>query len=355
MRATVIHAERDIRVEEVPDPELAAGSDASGMDAIVRVTACAVCGSDLWPYRGIQPTAEPHRIGHEFVGVVEAVGRNVTSLKPGDFVVAPFNISDNSCANCRNGFTGSCLNRGFWGTVTAEEGFADAGQGERVRVPLADGTLVVLPGGMPDESLIPGLLTLTDVMATGHHAAVSAGVTPGSTVVVVGDGAVGLCGVIAAKRLGAARIVAMSRHQDRQNLALAFGATDIVPERGDAGITRLKKMFDGIGPDCALECVGTKEAMHQALNSPHPGGQVGFVGVPSGGSELPVNRMYDSNVGVRGGRAPVRAYIDQLLPDLLNGTIQPGKVFDQHIALDDIAEGYRAMDERRAIKAIVRP
>jgi threonine dehydrogenase-like Zn-dependent dehydrogenase len=355
VRATVIYGERDIRVEEVPDPELATGPAARGLDAIVRVVACCVCGSDLWPYRGIRPTDRPHRIGHEFIGVVETVGRNVTTVTPGDFVVAPFSISDNTCVNCRNGFTGACLHGGFWGAESKEDGFADGAQGERVRVPLADGTLVVVPGGMPDDAMIPGLLSLSDVMATGHHAAVSAGVRQGSTVAVIGDGAVGLCAVIAAKRLGASRIVAMSRHTDRQKLALEFGATDVVPERGDEGIARLKEMFDGIGPDCALECVGTKQSMHQALSSPRPGGQVGFVGVPSGGPELPVAQMYGSNVGVRGGMAPVRAYIDELLPDVLDGTIQPGKVFDAEVTLDDIAEGYRAMDERRAVKVLVRP
>ncbi|MFE4536346.1 zinc-dependent alcohol dehydrogenase family protein [Streptomyces scopuliridis] len=355
MRATVIHGERDIRVEDVPDPRLVTGPEAGGRDAIVRVVASCVCGSDLWPYRGIQPTTEPHRIGHEFVGVIEAIGDHVTTLKPGDFVIAPFSISDNTCVNCRNGFTGACLHGGFWGVGTEEEGYADGGQGEQVRVPLADGTLVAVPGGTPDPALIPGLLTLSDVMVTGHHAAVSAGVTSGSTVAVVGDGAVGLCAVIAAKRLGASRIVAMSRHEDRQKLALELGATDIVPERGEAGIAALKEMFDGVGPDCVLECVGTKESMDQALSSARPGGQVGFVGAPRGGPELPVGQMFVTNVGVRGGMAPVRAYLDELLPDALSGAIQPGKVFDAEVTLDNIAEAYRAMDERRAIKVLVRP
>ncbi|MFD9669819.1 zinc-dependent alcohol dehydrogenase family protein [Rhodococcus sp. NPDC059968] len=353
MRAAVIHGERDIRVEEVPDPVLATGPGSSGRDAIVKVVASCVCGSDLWLYRGIEPTERPHRIGHEFVGVVEAVGDSVENVTVGDFVIAPFSISDNTCFNCRNGVTGQCLHGGLWGVGTKEEGFADAGQGERVRVPLADGTLVVVPGGNPDPALIPSLLSLSDVMATGHHAAVSAGVQEGSTVAVVGDGAVGLCAVIAAKRLGASRIVAMSRHQSRQKLATEFGATDIVPERGEDGIARLKEMFDGIGPDAVLECVGTKESMDQALSSTRPGGQVGFVGVPHG--ELPVGQMFGTNVGVRGGIAPVRAYLDDLLPDVLNGRIEPGKVFDSEVSLADIVDAYKAMDERSAIKVLIRP
>ncbi|WP_062316232.1 zinc-dependent alcohol dehydrogenase family protein [Demequina maris] len=350
MRATIIHGERDIRVEDVPDPVLS-----TGVDAIVRVVAACVCGSDLWPYRGVTEVAAPRRIGHEFVGVVEEVGDAVESLRPGDFVIAPFYQCDGTCLNCRNGMTVHCLHGGWWGRDTEGLGFADAGQGERVRVPMADGTLAVVPGGMPDDALIPGLLTLSDVMGTGHHAAVSAGVTEGSTVAVVGDGAVGLCAIIAAKRLGASRIVAMSRHEPRQALAREFGATDVVPERGEAGIARLKEMFDGIGPDIVLECVGTKESMDQALRSARPGGQVGFVGVPNGGPELPVRQMFNTNVGVRGGVAPVRGYIDELLPEVLDGRIQPGRVFDLELPLEEAAQAYRAMDERTAIKVMLRP
>ncbi|WP_062385640.1 zinc-dependent alcohol dehydrogenase family protein [Demequina iriomotensis] len=350
MRATLIHAERDIRVEDVPDPVLS-----TGLDAIVRVVAACVCGSDLWPYRGVTAVAAPRRIGHEFVGVVEEVGERVALVRPGDFVIAPFYQCDNTCVNCRNGMTVHCLDGGWWGSETATLGFADAGQGERVRVPLADGTLAVVPGGMPDDALVPGLLTLSDVMGTGHHAAISGGVTAGSTVAVVGDGAVGLCAVIAAKRLGAGRIVAMSRHAARQALATRFGATDIVPERGDEGIARLKDMFDGIGPDVVLECVGTKESMDQALRSARPGGQVGFVGVPNGGPELPVRRMFDTNVGVRGGVAPVRGYIDELLPEVMDGRIEPGAVFDLELPLERAGDAYRAMDERTATKVLLRP
>ncbi|WP_062522709.1 zinc-dependent alcohol dehydrogenase family protein [Demequina silvatica] len=350
MRATLIHGERDIRVEEVPDPVLT-----TGRDAVVRVVAACVCGSDLWPYRGVTEVAAPKRIGHEFVGVVEQVGDAVHRVRPGDFVIAPFYQCDNTCLNCRNGASVSCQHGGWWGSETEELGFADGGQGERIRVPMADGTLVVVPGGMPDDALVPGLLTLSDVMGTGHHAAVSGGVTAGSTVAVVGDGAVGLCAIIAAKRLGASRIVAMSRHESRQALAREFGATDVVPERGEEGIARLKDMFDGIGPDVVLECVGTKESMDQALRCARPGGQVGFVGVPNGGPELPVRQMFNTNVGVRGGVAPVRGYIEELLPEVLDGRIQPGRVFDLELPLEEAAQAYRAMDERTAIKVLLRP
>lgn len=355
MRTVFIHGERDIRVTEVPDPQLLTGPEASGRDAVVRVVASCVCGSDLWPYRGIRPTEQPHGIGHEFVGVVEQVGASVEKVKAGDFVIAPFYISDGTCVNCRNGWSAHCLGGGFWGTRIDGEGVSDAGQSERVRVPLADGTLVVVPGGRPSDDLVPGLLTLSDVMGTGHHAAVSAGVREGSTVAVVGDGAVGLCAIIAAKRLGAARIVAMSRHADRQELARTFGATDIVAERGEEGIAKLKEMFDGIGPDAVLECVGTKESMDQALRSARPGGRLGFVGVPAGGPELPVETMFRSNVGVRGGIATVRDYIGELLPEVLDGTIRPGLVFTAEMPLSEAAAAYAAMDERRAVKVLLRP
>lgn len=349
MRATVIHGERDVRLEEVPDPVLSTGGD-----AIVRVVAACVCGSDLWPYRGVQPTTEPRRIGHEFVGIVEEVGLAVQKIRVGDFVIAPFYDCDFSCVNCRNGVSTSCLHGGWWGADDRMGGFADGAQGERVRVPHADGTLVATPDH-PDAALIPSLLTLADVMGTGHHAAVSAGVTSGSTVVVVGDGAVGLCAVLAAHRLGASRVVAMSRHESRQALARAFGATQIVPERGDAGVERIKELFDGIGPDCVLECVGTKESMDQAIRSVRPRGMVGYVGVPTGGSELPIRRLFGSNVGVNGGVAPVRNYIEELLPEVLAGTLDPGRVFDLELPLADVAEAYAAMDERRAVKVLLRP
>ncbi|BCJ39365.1 IMP dehydrogenase [Actinoplanes ianthinogenes] len=355
MRTVFIHGERDIRVTEVAEPALLTGPDASGRDAIVRVVASCVCGSDLWAYRGIRPTERPHGMGHEFIGVVEQVGSAVTTVRAGDFVIAPFYVCCGTCANCRNGWTVHCLNGGFWGTPIKGEGVSDAAQSDRVRVPLADGTLVVVPGGQPADDLIPGLLTLADVLPTGHHAAVSGGVTQGSTVAVVGDGAVGLCAIIAAKRLGAERIVAMSRHADRQALARRFGATDVVAERGDEGIAKLKEMFGGIGPDVVLECVGTKESMDQALRSARPGGQIGFVGVPAGGPELPVETMFRTNVGVRGGVAPVRDYIEELLPEALDGRLESGLVFDTEMPLSEAAAAYAAMDERRAVKVLLRP
>lgn len=349
MLATVIHAARDIRVEEVPDPVLS-----TGVDAIVRVTAACVCGSDLWPYRGVTPTDAPHRIGHEFVGIVEEVGADVRDVRPGDFVIAPFYVCDGTCANCRNGVSTSCLTGGWWGDDDRQGGFADGGQGQRVRVPLADGTLAVVPAPVSDDE-IPGLLTLSDVMGTGHHAAVSAGVSPGDAVAVVGDGAVGLCAVIAAKRLGATTIIAMSRHPQRQGLARRFGATHIVEERGDAGVEAVRALTDGIGADRVLECVGTKESMDQALRSTRPGGMVGYVGVPNGGPELPIRAMFGRNVGVNGGVAPVRGYIEELLPDVRSGAIEPGLVFDLVLPLAEAAEAYAAMDERRATKVLLRP
>jgi len=349
MRATVIYGERDIRLDEVPNPVLSTGGD-----AIVRVVAACVCGSDLWPYRGVTPTEEPHRIGHEFVGVVEEIGPDVQNIKVGDFVIAPFYDCDNTCVNCKNGVSTSCLNGGWWGSDDRLGGFADGAQGERVRVPHADGSLVATPA-QPTDAQVPGLLTLADVMGTGHHAAVSAGVTTGSTVVVVGDGAVGLCAIIAAKRLGASRIVAMSRHADRQAVAREFGATDIVEERGDAGVERIREMFDGVGADCVLECVGTQESMDQAIRSARPGGMVGYVGVPNGGAELPIKALFGRNVGVNGGVASVRAYVEELLPEVLSGAIDPGRVFDLQLPLTEVAEAYAAMDERRAIKVLLRP
>ena len=349
MRATLIYGERDVRLDDVPDPRLYLPTD-----AVVRVVAACVCGSDLWSYRGIAPTGEPHRIGHEFVGIVEEVGSDVTTITVGDFVIAPFYFCDNTCLNCANGVSTSCLNGGWWGSTDRDGHPVDAAQGERIRVPLADGTLVATPT-VPDDALVPSLLTLADVMGTGHHAALSAGVTTGSTVVVVGDGAVGLCAVLAAKRLGASRVVAMSRHSDRQAIAREFGATDIVAERGDAGVARIKELFDGIGPDAVLECVGTAESMDQAIRSVRPGGTVGYVGVPNGDPELPIRTLFNSNIGVNGGVAPVRGYIEELLPEVLSGAINPGRVFDLELPLSDVAEAYAAMDERRATKVLLRP
>jgi len=360
MFATIIHGPRDIRLEEVDDLVLASGTGeggepASGRDAIVRVVAACVCGSDLWPYRGVTDTDDPHPIGHEFVGVVEQIGSAVSGVAVGDFVIAPFYDCDMTCVNCVNGVSPSCLDGNWWGRPD-REGFPTGGaQAEYVRVPHADGSLVVVPASRADDALVPHLLALSDVMGTGHHAAVSAGVGPGATVAVVGDGAVGLCAVIAAKRLGATRIVMMSRHPDRQALATRFGATDIVEQRGDEGVAAVKALFDGIGPDAVLECVGTAESMLQAIQSARPGGTVGYVGVPSGGAELPIRTLFGTNVGVNGGVAPVRNYVEELLPDVLAGTIEPGLVFDLELPLTEVAEAYRAMDERRATKVLLRP
>ena len=347
MRATVLTAPGEISLVDVPDPKVEQPTD-----AVVRVVASCICGSDLWPYRSARPVRSPERIGHEFVGVVEEVGADVATVRAGDFVIAPFAISCGHCANCRNNVQTSCLNAGYWGNPE-DGGTADAGQGEAVRVPYADGTLVSVPG-RPDGALVASLLTLSDVMGTGHHAALAAGVTRGSTVVVVGDGAVGLCGVLAANRLGAERILAMSRHEPRQRLAQAFGATEVIAERGEEGVARVRELFDGIGADAVLECVGTKESMQQALDSARPGGTVGYVGVPYG-AELPIRQMFGTNVGVRGGVAPVRAYLPELLDAVLDDAINPGRVFDLELPLEQVADGYRAMDERTAIKVLLRP
>jgi threonine dehydrogenase-like Zn-dependent dehydrogenase len=349
MRATLIHAPRDIRLEEVADPVVQLPGD-----AVVRVVASCVCGSDLWSYRGVRPVDEPSRIGHELVGVVEDVGSDVSAVRVGDFVIAPFHLSDNTCPHCRHGINTSCVNGAWWGSADGDGRLIDGGQGEYVRVPMANGTLVPTPE-MPDDALVPALLTLSDVMGTGHHAALSAGVGPGQTVVVVGDGAVGLCAVLAARRLGAERVVAMSRHSDRQALARSFGADEVVAERGDDGIAVIEELTRGVGADAVLECVGTRESMAQAIGSTRPGGRVGYVGVPAGGSELPIQELFSSNVSVGGGVAPVRAYIPELLSDVLAGRLNPGPVFDRRFALADVADAYRAMDERTVVKALLIP
>ncbi|WBO63299.1 zinc-dependent alcohol dehydrogenase family protein [Streptomyces camelliae] len=338
MRATVIHAPGDIRVEDAPEPKIV-----NPTDAIIRTVATCVCGSDLWPYRGLEPVGDPHPMGHEYVGIVEEVGSEVSNVKPGQFVVGSFATSDNTCANCRKGWQSSCLNREFMSTC----------QAEYVRIPNAHGTLVATDAH-PSDELVPSLLAVSDVMGTGWYAALAAEVKPGSTAVVVGDGAVGLCGVIAAKELGAERIIAMSRHESRQKLALEFGATDIVSERGEEGIARIKELTGGIGADSVLECVGTAQSMSQALHSARPGGNVGFVGVPH---EVAVDgqELFFSQVGLRGGPAPVRRYLPDLIDRVLSGHINPGKVFDLTLPLEQVAEGYKAMDERRAIKTLLTP
>ena len=349
MRASVLYGPRDIRLDKCPDPALRRQSD-----AIVQVTAAAVCGSDLWRYRGVIEVANPRRMGHEFVGIVAEVGTEVCKVRPGDVVVAPFNASDGTCSRCIDGVPASCARIAYWGGQDEDGAPVDAGQGEYVRVPLADGTLVVVPGA-PETAQIPDLLTLSDVMATGHHAAVCAGVDPGRTVAVVGDGAVGLCGILAARRLGAERIIVMSRHSGRQRLALQFGATDIVGERGVEGIQQVMDLLDGTGADSVLECVGTRESMEQAIGVARPGGGVGYVGIPAGGAELPIDQLFYNNIIIRGGPAAVRTYLPDLLRDVLAGEMAPGLVFDLHLPLSEVAAGYAAMDERRCVKALLRP
>jgi threonine dehydrogenase-like Zn-dependent dehydrogenase len=334
----------DVRVEDVPDARLIEPTD-----ALVRVTRAAICGSDLWPYKSMQPTDTGRRMGHEFIGVVEAAGDEVRTLKAGDLVVAPFLWSDGTCVFCREGLHSSCLHGGRYGDPDV-----DGGQGEAVRVPQADGTLVVLPVD-EDDALMPSLLTLTDVMATGHHAALCAEVAPGKSVAVVGDGAVGLCGVIAARRLGAEQVILLGRHPARIALAQEFGATDIVSERGDEGVERVRELTDGLGAQSVLECVGLEQATVTALSIVRPGGAVGRVGVPQEDAIPQGFATFFGNVTISGGPAPARAYIEELLPDVLDGRIEPGRVFDRSGGLDEVPDGYRAMNDREAIKVMVEP
>ena len=334
----------DVRVEDVPDPRILEPTD-----ALVRITRACICGSDLWPYKSMPAGDGGRRMGHEFIGVVEDVGPDVAAIKRGDLVVAPFAYSDGTCAFCHEGLHTSCVNGGFWGSENV-----DGGQGEAVRVPQADGTLVVLPVG-EDDALMPSLLTLSDVFATGHHAAVSARVRPGSTVAVVGDGAVGLCGVMAAKRLGAEQIIILGRHKDRTDLAVEFGATDVVPERGKEAVVRVRELTGGVGVHSVLECVGYEESFKTALRIARPGGAVGRVGVPQFGDMPGARQTFQHNVTVSGGVAPARAYIEELMPDVLEGRLQPGRVFDRTVGLDGVPDGYRAMDERESIKVLIEP
>jgi len=341
VRAAIFNEPRNITAGDRPDAAIKEPSD-----AVVRVVLACVCGSDLWYYRGETPF-EPGPIGHEFIGIVEDIGAEVTTLRRGDLVISPFAFSDGTCPNCQNGITTACMNGGFFPMN------GDGGQGEAVRVPLADTTLVTVPGSGHSDAMQRSLLTLSDVFATGHHAAVCARVQPGHTVAVVGDGAVGLSGVLAAKRLGAERIIALSRHAHRQALAKEFGATDIVAERGEDAIAKVKEMTDGVGVDAALECVGTGQAMQTALDIARAGSMVGFVGVPHG-VELPIGQMFRQTVGVHGGGAPVRVYLPELLEDVLAERINPGRVLDYETDLEGIGDAYAAMDERRAIKSLVR-
>ena len=338
MRGTVLYGPRDVRFEERESPKIVEPSD-----AIIRISRTCVCGSDLWPYRGLQPINGPTPMGHEYCGIVEEVGKAVKSVRPGQFVIGSFATSDNTCPNCQYGYQSSCMHREFMTRA----------QAPMLRVPLADGTLVATPE-LPPADMIPSLLALSDVMGTGWFAAVAADVQPGKTVVVVGDGAVGLLGVLAARQLGAERVIAMSRHPARQQLAREFGATDIVTERGADGVARIKELTKGVGADAVLECVGTQESMMQAIQATRPGGSVGYVGVPHG-VELNGEDLFYTHVRLHGGPAPVRRFLPELIELVWSGKINPGKVFDLTLPLDQVAEGYRAMDERRAIKVLLRP
>ncbi|HEY2271112.1 MAG TPA: zinc-dependent alcohol dehydrogenase family protein [Streptosporangiaceae bacterium] len=340
MRGVILHAPGDVRIEQRQDPRIEQPTD-----AVIRVTASCVCGSDLWPYRGIEPVSEPAPMGHEYVGVVEEVGREVRKIKPGQFVIGSFWASDNTCEICRAGYQSSCVHRVLMGTIGT--------QAELARIPLADGTLVATPE-VPDDDLLPSLLAASDVLGTGWFGAVAADVQPSQTVAVVGDGAVGLLAVLAARQMGAERIIAMSRHEPRQKLALGFGATDIVTERGDDGVAMIKELTGGLGAHSVIEAVGTQESMLQAIQSARPGGHVGFVGVAHG-VELPGEVLFSSAVHLHGGPAPVRRFLPELIELIGDRAINPGQVFDLTLPLDQAADGYRAMDERRAIKTLLRP
>lgn len=338
MLASILHGPRDIRFEDRPEPAITEPTD-----AILRLAATCVCGSDLWPYRGIQKIKQPTPMGHEYCGVVEEIGREVKSIKPGQFVVGSFVIADNTCPHCRYGYQSGCVHRGF----------VSEAQAPRLRIPFADGMLVATPG-MPDAELIPSLMAVSDVFGTGWYAADAANVRPGGTVVVVGDGAVGLLGVLAAKTMNAGRIIIMSRGAERQKLAQEFGATEIVAERGEEGVAHIKDLTRGVGADSVLECVGTPESMAQAIRATRPGGWIGFVGMPHGVT-LEGEKLFYAAVHLHGGPAPVRRFLPHLIDLVWNRKVNPGKVFDLRLPLAQVAEGYRAMDERRAIKTLLLP
>jgi threonine dehydrogenase-like Zn-dependent dehydrogenase len=340
MRGAILYGPRDVRIEERPDPKIIEPTD-----AIIKMSATCVCGSDLWPYRGIDPVTQPRPMGHEYCGTVEEVGSQVTGIKPGQFVVGSFFASDNICPICEAGYQSSCIHRQPVG--------AGGAQAQWLRVPLADGTLVATPDIPPDD-LLPSLLAASDVLGTGWFGAVAAEAGPGKTVAVVGDGAVGLLAVLAAHRLGAERIIVMSRHAERQRLALEFGATNIVTERGDEGVARIKELTGGLGAHSTVEAVGTQESMMQSIRATRPGGHMGYVGVAHG-VELPGEELFFAEIHLLGGPAPVRRFLPELIDLIWNRKINPGKVFDLQLPLEEVAEGYRAMDERRAIKTLLRP
>ena len=340
MLATTLHGPGDVRVENVSDPSIVEPTD-----AIIRLSATCICGSDLWPYRGVDTYDRPVPMGHEYVGVVEEVGSSVSNIKPGQFVIGSFFASDNTCEICRAGYQSSCIHRHPMGEIGTQAQYA--------RIPLADGTLVATPE-VPSADLLPSFLAASDVLGTGWFAAVAADVGPDKTVAVVGDGAVGLLGVLSAKQLGAERIIAMSRHESRQKVALEFGATDTVEERGDEGVARVKDLTDGLGAHSVIEAVGTQESMMQAIRATRPGGHVGFVGVTHDVA-LPGEEMFFSHVHLHGGPAPVRRFLPEHVKLISDGVIEPGKVFDLTLPLEEVAEGYRAMDERKAIKTLLEP
>lgn len=341
MRATLMYGAKDVRVEDVADPGIEAPTD-----AIIRVSRASICGSDLWPYNSMESDGEGRHMGHEAIGVVEEVGADVHKLNRGDVVIMPFAYSDGTCVFCHVGLNTNCIAGGFFG------GQVHGAQAEAVRVPLADGTLYVLPVDA-DEALMPSLLTLSDVMGTGQHAAVAAGVGPGKRVAIVGDGAVGLCGVIAARRLGAEQIIILGRHPDRIALAREFGATDVVGERGVEAVERVRELTDGYGAHSVLECVGLEPAILTAFSIARPGGAVGVVGVPQDERMAVASAAFYNNVTVGGGPAPARAYIEELLPDIIEGSIEPGRVFDRVVGLEEVPDGYKAMNDRQAIKVMI--
>jgi threonine dehydrogenase-like Zn-dependent dehydrogenase len=340
MRGAVMYGPGDVRVEDRDEPRIVEATD-----AIIRLPATCICGSDLWPYRGLETADWPMPMGHEYVGIVEEAGSEVRTIKPGQFVIGSFWASDNTCEICRAGYQSSCIQRELMGAIGT--------QAELARVPLADGTLVATPD-VPSDDLVPSLLAASDVLGTGWFGAVAAEAGPGKTVAVVGDGAVGLLAVLAARQLGAERIIAMSRHQPRQRLAVEFGATEIVTERGDDGVAKLKELTNGLGAHSVVEAVGTQESMLQAIGATRPGGHVGFVGVAHG-VELPGEELFYSHVHLHGGPAPVRRFLPELIDLIWNRQIDPGKVFDLTLPLDQAAEGYQAMDQRQAIKVLLHP
>jgi threonine dehydrogenase-like Zn-dependent dehydrogenase len=340
MRGAVMYGPGDVRVEDRAEPRIVEPTD-----AIIRLLATCICGSDLWPYRGLDTPDWPMPMGHEYAGIVEEVGSEVTTIEPGQFVIGSFFASDNTCEICQAGYQSSCIRREPVGAIGT--------QAELARVPLADGTLVATPDVPPDD-LVPSFLAASDVLGTGWFGAVAADAGPGKTVGVVGDGAVGLLGVLAAKQLGAERIIAMSRHEPRQRLAREYGATDIVEKRGDAGVTQIKELTNGLGAHSVIEAVGTQESMMQAIRATRPGGHVGYVGVAHG-VELPGEELFYSHVHLHGGPAPVRRFLPELIDLIWSRQIDPGNVFDLELPLEQAAAGYEAMDQRRAIKVLLRP